>query len=98
MPLSDDFIHRDRLAKGQHDLIFFEKRSTPMVVSRGAKPETNSNYTPSYGKQTIRRAASAEEEKTISSGAWLRVDSKGKKGGSEGYKKTTYRPGLVKGE
>ncbi len=67
-----------------HELIFFEKRSTPKVVSKGMKfkaPE-------SYGKQTRRRAATPEEEKQIANGQWVRVDQSGKKGGQPGYKKT----------
>jgi hypothetical protein len=79
-----------------HDLIFFEKRSTPLVVSKGAAPSSNSNYTEKYGKQTSRRAATAEEEKKIAKGDWVQVDSKGHKSGEDGYKKTQYRPGLVK--
>lgn len=69
---------------GKHDLIFFEKRSTPKVVSKGQPfraPE-------SYGKQTKRRPATEEEEKTIARGDWVRVDQSGKKGGEDGYKKT----------
>lgn len=67
-----------------HDLIFFEKRSTPKVVSKGQKfraPE-------SYGKQTRRRPATEEEEKQIANGQWVRVDQSGTKGGQPGYKKT----------
>lgn len=75
---------RAALSHGQHDLIFFEKRSTPKVVSRGAKFEAPE----SYGKQTKRRAATEDEEKVIARGDWLRVDEDGKKGGEPGYKKT----------
>ena len=69
-----------------HDLIFFEKRSTPKVVKRGERfvaPE-------SYGKQTRRRPATADEEEWMrkNPGKWLRVDQSGKKGGQPGYKKT----------
>lgn len=67
-----------------HDLIFFEKRSTPKVVDKGADFEAPE----SYGKQTSRRAATEEEEKVIARGDWLRVDQSGKKGGEDGYKKT----------
>lgn len=77
-----DVVHTDH---AKHDLIFYANRSTPKVVSAGAKaPEPKKGY----GKQTKRRAATASEEKTISSGQWLRVDQKGKKGGQPGYKKT----------
>lgn len=86
----------DRETAAKHDLIFFEKRSTPKVVSAGASftaPE-------SYGRQTRRRAATAEEEKVIARGDWLRVDQSGKKGGQPGYKKTKMagREHLVRGK
>lgn len=68
----------------KHDLIFFEKRSTPKVIGTG-KPFKAPE---SYGKQTRRRPATAEEEKKIARGDWLRVDQSGKKGGQPGYKKT----------
>lgn len=75
----------------QHDLIFYENRSTPEVVSKGAKGNPKNGY----GKQTRRRAANADEEKDIAAGRWVRVDQKGKKAGEAGYKKTKYRPQLV---
>lgn len=69
----------------EHDLVFYEKRSTPKVVKKGERVE---NPPASYGKQTKRRAATEEEEKTIARGDWVRVDEKGTKGGEDGYKKT----------
>jgi len=72
------------VSKSGHDLIFFEKRSTPKVIGRGKPfiaPKT-------YGKQTRRRPATPDEEKIIARGDWLRVDQSGNKGGAEGYKKT----------
>ena len=79
-----------------HDLIFFEKRSTPKVIRR-ATPFTAPE---SYGRQTKRRPATPEEEKIIARGDWLRVDQSGKKGGDDGYKKTRMkgREHLVHGE
>lgn len=68
-----------------HDLVFFEGRNTPEVVSKGAKPKKGGAGTKA-GKVTSRRAATAEEEKKISSGQWLRVDKKGRTPGSKkGY-------------
>lgn len=67
-----------------HDLIFFEKRSTPKVIGKG-KPFTAPE---GYGKQTKRRPATEEEEKVIARGDWLRVDESGTKGGQPGYKRT----------
>lgn len=81
----------------EHDLIFYEARSTPKVVRKGESPE---NVPESYGKQTKRRAATEDEEKVIARGDWLRVDESGKKGGEDGYKKTRMkgREHLVHGE
>jgi hypothetical protein len=69
----------------EHDLVFYEKRSTPKVVKKGERVE---NPPASYGKQTKRRAATQAEEKVLASGQWLRVDESGKKGGEDGYKET----------
>ena len=68
----------------KHDLIFFERRSTPKVVKTG----TPFTAPESYGKQTRRRPATEAEEKVIARGEWVRVDQSGKKGGEPGYKKT----------
>lgn len=68
-----------------HDLIFYEKRSTPKIVKRG---EHVSDVPESYGKQTSRRAATENEEELIFKGEWVRVDSKGRRPGDPGYKKT----------
>lgn len=73
-----------------HDLVFFANRSTPQVVSKGAAAKPKQGY----GKQTSRRAATAEEEKKISSGGWLRVDAKGNKPSSSSYKPSSYRKKL----
>ena len=82
-PLKETYL-KHIASTGKHDLIFFEKRSTPKVVSQGQPfqaPEA-------YGKQTKRRPATEAEEKTIARGDWVRVDQSGKKGGEDGYKKT----------
>lgn len=75
---------------GKHDLVFYSNRSTPKVVSKGEKPTPKQGW----GKQTKRRAATAEEEKTIASGKWLRVDQQGDKPSSASYKASSYRPQL----
>jgi hypothetical protein len=75
-----------------HDLIFYENRSTPQVVNSGASGKPKKGY----GKQTYRRAANSSEEKQISAGKWVRVDSSGNKPSSEGYARTKYRPQLLK--
>lgn len=75
----------------KHDLIFYANRSTPQVVSKGAKAKPK----PGYGKQTRRRAATASEERTISSGGWVRVNKNGKKPSDKGYQRgSNYRPQL----
>ncbi len=51
-------------AESKHDLIFYANRSTPEVVPKGAEGKKKKGY----GKQTKRRAATADEEKTISTG------------------------------
>lgn len=66
-----------------HDLIFYEGRNTPEVVSKGAQGKKGGSGTKA-GKVTKRRAATAEEEKKISSGQWLRVDKKGRTPSSKG--------------
>lgn len=75
---------------GQHDLLFLENRRTPKVVSKGAKYEPK----PSEGKIVRRREATADEERTIANGGWVRVNEKGKKPGQSGYmdKKSKVRP------
>ena len=73
------------MSDAKHDLIFFEKRSTPKIVLRG---EHLDKVPEAYGKQTKRRFATEEEEKQIARGDWVRVDENGKKGGEDGYKKT----------
>lgn len=75
----------------KHDLIFYENRSTPQVVPKGAPSKPKKGY----GKVVKRRPASEEEEKVIRSGRWVRVDSKGRKPSDPKYKKTKYRPQLV---
>lgn len=75
-----------------HDLIFYENRSTPQVVSRGASGKPKKGY----GRQTRRRAATAEEERQIRAGQWVRVDQGGNKPSSGKYKRTRYRPQLLK--
>lgn len=74
-----------------HDLIFYKNRSTPKVVSRGAKAPAVPD---SYGPVVSRRKATAEEEKTIARGDWVRVDSSGKQSGESGYDKSKVRPNL----
>lgn len=48
----------------QHDLIFYSNRSTPQIVTKGAKAKPKKGY----GKQTKHRAATTQEEKQISKG------------------------------
>jgi len=73
-------------AFAQHDLIFYENRRTPEVVSKGAKGKKGGVGT-AAGKVVSRRAATAAEEKDIAAGRWVRVSSDGKKPGDPGYKK-----------
>lgn len=75
---------------GKHDLVFFSNRSTPQVVSKGAKAKPKKGY----GKVTRRRAANASEERTIARGGWVRVDAKGNKPSSSRYKASKYRKAL----
>lgn len=71
----------------RHDLVFFRRRSTPQVVDRGdpARPKKG------YGRQSSRRHATADEEKVIDSGRWLRVDEAGTRPSSSTYKVSRYR-------
>jgi hypothetical protein len=78
--------------KAGYDLVFYANRSTPQVLKSGEDPKPKKGY----GKQTKRRPATEEEVKKINRGDWLRVDEKGNKPTSKGYKKTQYRPGLLK--
>ncbi len=65
-----------------HDVIFLENRRTPKIVPKGKKYDAK----PSEGKIERRRPANAEEEKTIRSGGWVRVNVHGKKPGDSDYK------------
>jgi len=73
-----------------HDIIFVENRRTPVVRPKGKPYEAK----PSEGKITKRRPATAEEEKVIARGDWVRVNEKGDKPGDSGYKskKSKVRP------
>ena len=66
---------------GEHDVLFLENRRTPKVVPRGKRYEPK----PSEGRIVKRRRATAEEEKIIARGDWLRVNQDGKKPGQPGY-------------
>ena len=70
----------------EHDLLYWERRRTPSVVPKG-KPAHRVKK-PSYGKVVKRRPATAEEEKTIRSGGWVRVNEKGEKPSDPNYKKS----------
>ena len=76
------------------DLIFYENRSTPQVVPAGAPAKPKKGY----GRMTKRRKATLDELKKMTkpSNNWLRVDEHGRTPQSSGYKKTKYRPQLVK--
>lgn len=76
----------------KHDLVFYENRSTPLVVTRGGKAPTN----PEYGKQVRRRAATDAEERIIARGDWVRVDQAGRKPSDAGYRTSKMRPMLGK--
>lgn len=75
-----------------HDLIWIENRRTPKVVSEGDKYEPKE----SEGKIVKRRKATAEEEKTIANGDWVRVNKADEKPSDSGYKdkKSKVRPNL----
>lgn len=79
-------------AAAQHDLIFYVNRNTPKVVPKGSSP---GKVPEGYGAQTKRRPATADEEKIIAKGGWLRVNKGGKKPGQNGYSGgSNYRPQL----
>lgn len=78
----------------KHDLIWYENRRTPEVVARGAAGKKGGPGT-AAGRAIKRRAATAEEEKIIARGDWLRVTPSGKKPSDSSYlsdKKTKIRP------
>ena len=62
------------------DLIFYKNRNTPRVVPSGAAGK----HKASEGPVVSRRPATAQEQRTISRGDWLRVDKKGRTPGSKG--------------
>lgn len=72
------------------DVLFLENRRTPKIVKKGESYEP----TEAEGKIKSRRAATEEEEKTISRGDWVRVNEHGDKPGDPGYKrkKSKVRP------
>ena len=55
----------------EHDLVFYENRSTPKVVKRGDKVET---MPASFGAPTHRRPATSDEEAQITHGQWVRTE------------------------
>jgi hypothetical protein len=79
----------------EHDAIFLTNRRTPKIVKRGER------YTPkpSEGKIVKRRRLTADEEKVIARGDWLRVNQRGEKPGDSGYmkKRSKVRPQLGAG-
>lgn len=88
-------VHRSEpVTASAHDLIWYENRRTPEVVARGAKGKRGGAGT-AAGKVVKRRAATAEEEKTIRNGGWVRKAKDGSKPGDSGYKsenKSKIRP------
>jgi hypothetical protein len=85
--------HGEIIPNAKHDVIFYEGRRTPEVVAKGAKGKKGGAGTKA-GKVVKRRAATAEEEKAIARGDWLRVNRDGKKPGDGGYmkRKSKIRP------
>lgn len=77
-----------------HDAIFLSNRRTPKIVSHGKKYDPK----PSEGKATKRRALTADEEKKIRGGQWLRVNENGDTPSDKTYmdKKSKVRPQLNK--
>jgi hypothetical protein len=74
----------------KHDLVFFERRSTPQVVEHDATARTKKGY----GAQSSRRPATAEEEVEIAQGRWLRVDEAGRRPASSQYRISRFRTRL----
>ena len=65
----------------RHRLIWLSNRNTPKVVPVGT------TYTPKPSEGTIvkSRPATADEEKVIAKGGWVRVDKKGRKPSDKSY-------------
>lgn len=78
----------------EHDLIWYENRRTPEVVPRGGAGKKGGPNT-AAGRVIKRRAATADEEKQIAKGGWLRLTPSGKKPSDPNYKsdkKSKIRP------
>lgn len=70
--------------KSKHRLVWYEGRNTPKVLSVGKKKP--SKPTAGSDKKVVEsRPATAEEEKKIAKGQWLRVDKKGRKPSDSSY-------------
>lgn len=77
----------------KHKLIWLANRNTPKVVPVGK------SYTPkpSEGKIVRTRQATAEEERQIAAGKWIRVDRHDRRPGSKSYGTgSKIRPGFNK--
>ena len=67
---------------GKHRLVWYEGRNTPKVTTPGKTPKPSAN---SNKKVVKSRMATAEEEKKIAKGQWLRVDKNGNTPSSKTY-------------
>jgi len=88
------YVAQVPLSAASHDLIWYEGRRTPEVVAKGAKGKKGGAGTKA-GKVVKRRAATADEEKDIRAGRWVRVEPGGKTPKDKGYKeakKSKIRP------
>ena len=77
-----------------HDLIFYKNRRTPEVVPAGGSGKKGGAGT-AAGPVVRRRPASAEEEKVIARGDWVRVNRYGNTPKDDTYKtgvKSKIRP------
>jgi len=77
----------DEHAESGHDLVWCEGRRTPEVVRKG-QPSKKCGPDKAAGKVVKRRAATADEEKTIRDGGWVRVSPSGKTPSDPGYKES----------
>lgn len=68
----------------KHRLVWYEGRNTPKVLAAGKK-EPSKPTAGSKKKVVKSRAATAEEEKKIAKGQWLRVDKNGNTPSSKTY-------------
>ena len=76
----------------KHKLVWFTKRSTPMVLPADQPVPGKDERPEGYGDVEGYRKCTEDEEKQIARGDWVRISKDGSKPGDPNYKRSQYRP------